>query len=159
MAITWAARFDRDVRLVSYFLRITVLEEFMMADSKSKNRAAIAASRGKSPLQIHCVSEIGWVHTHGMCALGLPELEVRHVPGFLWEDAGRLLRHVCDYMISTGTRIRAGETMDTSPRTRFRFITPRPIPGEDDHYNVEYLQIADVEPLCECCRPQQSGSN
>ena len=94
----------------------------------------------------------GWVHTHGMDQYGLPELEMRDVPGFLGEDAGRFLNSVCDYMLDSGSVIKLGETMAISPRTRFRFIKPDPIPGEEEHYEVERWQIVDVEGCCEeCC--------
>ncbi len=75
----------------------------------------------------------GWVHTHGMDEYGLPELEIRDVPGFLAEDAARLLNHVCDYMLDSGNVIKLGETMAVSSRSRFRFIKSEAIPGEEEH--------------------------
>ena len=47
---------------------------------------------------------------------GLPRGRGRHVPDFLAESAADLIRHVCDYMLDSGTCIRPGETMATSPR-------------------------------------------
>jgi hypothetical protein len=93
----------------------------------------------------------GWVHTHGMDAHGYPEIEVRGVPDFLGESVVALIRHVCNYMLDEEVRIKPGETMEISPRTRFRLIKPDPLPGEEDHYDVERLQIVDVEQVCDCC--------
>jgi hypothetical protein len=86
-----------------------------------------------------------------MAALGFPEIEVRHVQAFLAEDAGRLVRHVCDYMLDSGKRIKPGETMATSPRTTLQFVIAKPMLGHEDHYDVERLLIVETEPVCECC--------
>ena len=64
----------------------------------------------------------GWIDTHGMADLGLPEPEVRDCPAFLGEPAARILRAVCDYMLDSGTAVKAGETMGISDRTKFRFV-------------------------------------
>ena len=50
----------------------------------------------------------GWIHTHGMDALGLPELEIRNCPLFLGEFAAEILRTVCDYMLDSGKVVKAG---------------------------------------------------
>jgi hypothetical protein len=106
---------------------------------------------GSEDIQIEYILGSGWVHTHGMDAAGMPELEVRHVPAFLAEAAADLLNRVCDYMLRTGKRIRHGETMQTSPRTHVRFVCPEPMPENEDHYAVERLQVLDIEPDCSCC--------
>lgn len=93
----------------------------------------------------------GWIHTHGMDRRGLPELEMRDVPAFLAPAAAGILREVCHYMIDTGVRIKAGETMATSPRTALRFVKPTPIFGAEDHYRVERLLIKEIRPACEGC--------
>ena len=54
-------------------------------------------------------------------------------------------------MLEKAVCIKPGETMATSPRTRFRLIKAAPFPGAEDHYTVERLQIVDVEHVCECC--------
>ena len=82
---------------------------------------------------------------------GLPRGGGAPPPGLPGLPAADLIRHVCDYMLDTGTRIRTGETMETSPRTRFRLVRAEPQPGEEDHYTVERLQIVDVENTCDCC--------
>jgi hypothetical protein len=111
------------------------------------------------PVQFHFLVEEGWLHTHGMAALGLPELEARHFPAFLGESATRILRHICDYMIESGTPIRAGETMAISDRTRFRLIAPEPLRGNEVHYADARLLVADIEPICDCCRLRPSDRN
>lgn len=93
----------------------------------------------------------GWVHTHGMDRLGLPELEMRKVPAFLAEAAAGMLANVCDYMIDSGKTVSVGETMAVSPRTTFRLVTTVPIPGRENHYETERWQIAEVECQCEDC--------
>ncbi len=93
----------------------------------------------------------GWVHTHGMAEIGLPELEVREVPSFLAEAAARLLQTVCRYMQEPGVVVRLGETMAVSDHTRFRFVRALPIPGEEDHYEVERWQLAEIELRCDEC--------
>jgi len=93
----------------------------------------------------------GWVHTHGMTAFGLPELEMRNVPSFLVEGAAKLLRSICHYMRQPGVVISVGETMATSPRTRFRFLKSQPIPGHENHFVEERWQIVEVEMSCDEC--------
>ncbi len=113
----------------------------------------------REAISIQYVIDSGWLHTHGMDAEGLPELEMRHVPAFLADAAAGLLRQVCGYMLESGTSIRADETMSTSPRTRFKFVKPEPMPGEEGHYESERLQIVDHEPVCDCCRLEGSERN
>lgn len=93
----------------------------------------------------------GWVHTHGMDRLGLPDLEMRNVPGFLAESAAKILREVCNYMADSGKKVSVGEAMATSERTVFRFVTAEPIPGQENHYETERWQIIEVECQCEEC--------
>jgi hypothetical protein len=54
-------------------------------------------------------------------------------------------------MIDKKVRFKPGETIQTSARTRFGLVEPEPLPGEEDHYIGERLQIVDVERVCECC--------
>ena len=90
-------------------------------------------------------NNVGWVHTHGMEEFGLPELEIRDCPAFLAESAVHLMRSVCDYMHTTGKAVRAGDNMRITDRTTFTFAIPEPMPGSDDHYKVERLQIVDID--------------
>ena len=108
---------------------------------------------------MHWVIGTGWIHTHGMAGRGYPEVEVRGIPDFLAEPATALIRHVCDYMLDEGVRIKPGMTMEISPRTRFRLIKADPLPGHEDHYTDERLQIVDVEHPCEGCGMKQSELN
>ncbi len=91
------------------------------------------------------------VHTHGMDRLGLPELEMREVPGFLVEAAANILREISDYMSDPGNNVSVGETMAISDRTAFRFAKAMPIPGQENHYEVERWRIVEVECQCEEC--------
>lgn len=119
---------------------------------------ATGGGDGGNGIDFHHVIGTGWIHTHGMAERGFPELEVRHVPDFLAEPAASLLKHVCDYMLDTCTRIKPGEVMETSPRTRFRMIKGEPLSGEENHYTAERLLLVDVEHTCECCGGKSSES-
>jgi hypothetical protein len=130
---------------------VSVLEAVSQRDDNPSQRGFPMKKVRHSGPSVEYVIGPGWLHTHGMDAAGLPELEMRHVPAFLAEAAAGLLREVCDYMLETGRRIESGHTMSTSSRTRFKFVTPEPMQGDEDHYESERLQIVDHEPLCDCC--------
>jgi hypothetical protein len=124
-------------------------------------------SPGRKPWDIHAVPELGWIHTHGLDRLGLPELEMLHVPGFLMEDAARLINFVGEYLRKPAKPVLVGQTMQTSDHTRFRFVrgtadwmdTADAAADEVGHYAVERWRIVDVEPLCSCCQLRQSERN
>ena len=80
-----------------------------------------------------------------MNVLDLPELEVRGCPAFLAEAAARLLSLVCDYMIDSGVAVKPGEHMAVSDHTIVSFIVPAPIPGQEGHYEVERLQMVELD--------------
>ena len=124
-----------------------------------ENRREEIAGRREKRFDMHWVIGTGWIHTHGMAERGFPEIEVRDVPDFLAESAAALLRSVCNYMLDEAVHIKPGETMATSPQTRFRLVKPEPLPGEEDHYTVERLQIVDVEQICESCGLKESELN
>jgi hypothetical protein len=135
----------------------------ILFDQSFSQLAEGKTDRKKQRVLIHWVtsgeSTGGWVHTHGMCAHGLPELEIRNVQGFLGEQAAKLLRHVSDYMLGSGNEVLLGQTMATSDRTRFRFIKDCPIPGEEDHYEVERWRLVEVSVHCDECGATQCESN
>jgi hypothetical protein len=55
-------------------------------------------------------------------------------------------------MIETGRVVKAGENMGISPKTVFHFTEPEPIPGSEDHYEVERLLIVEMGGhLCDEC--------
>jgi hypothetical protein len=122
-------------------------------------------TRAKRPWQLHAVAEQGWIHTHGLDKLGLPELEMLDVPGFLMEAAAGLLHHVADYLCKPHSPVLVGQTMQTSEHTRFRFVRgsedwlPELEPGQADHYAVERWRIVDVEVRCACCQLTPSDHN
>ncbi len=122
-------------------------------------KAKVTGSGG-GRVQFHHVtngSTKGWVHTHGMDQFGLPELEMRAVPGFLVESAARILTSACDYMIDSAKKVSAGETMALSDHTVFQFVKADPIPGAEEHYEAERWQIVEVERLCECCQAKAAN--
>lgn len=100
---------------------------------------------------VHHVIESGWVHTHGLDQLGLPELEIRNVPPMFAEAAARILREVSEYLQEPGVVVKSGETMAVSPHTKFRFVTAEPISGDEDHYDVERWELVSLAQVCECC--------
>src|SRR3954469_8897153 len=99
--------------------------------------------RAEDFVQIEHVIGTGWIHTHWNRGEGFPELEIRDVPMFLSKPAADLLNRVCDYMLRTGKRVQAGETMSSTGAV-FRFVMPEPIPDNEDHYEGERLQIVDI---------------
>jgi hypothetical protein len=126
---------------------------------------AEATIHDRLPWNVHGVPEQGWVHTHGLHELGLPELEMLHVPGFLMEDAARLLNHVAEYLRKPHSPVLVGQTMQVSRHTRFRFVRgtgdwmDSPETGEVNHYAVERWRIVDMEPLCDCCQRERAAAN
>ncbi|MBY0458807.1 MAG: DUF4261 domain-containing protein [Gemmataceae bacterium] len=115
-------------------------------------------SADKYGVAIHYVIGTGWVHTHGMDRHGLPELEVRGVPGLLAERAGEVINEVCAYMIDRRAKVRPGETMELSPLTRFRFEVADPLPGEEEHYRTQRWLLADIGDTCSCCGQYECGA-
>jgi hypothetical protein len=98
----------------------------------------------------------GWVHTHGMAALGLPELEIRGVPNFLFDAAAGLLHHVAEYMIRAKRKgpVKLGQTMAVSDHCAFRFVKAEAQPDCGNHYQVERWRLVDIELTCPCCQEQ-----
>jgi hypothetical protein len=97
----------------------------------------------------------GWVHTHGMDALGLADLEIRHVPRMMAPAAGNLLIQVAQYMARKDPIVKPYDTMDIgSPRLPavFGFVPAIPIQGHEDHYQGDRWVLADIMGgLCACC--------
>jgi hypothetical protein len=95
----------------------------------------------------------GWVHTHGLQALGLPELEIRGVaPRFLMPAAAMLLSNIADYMVNGGRRVAVGDAMVLDELTFVRVARAEPIPGEADHYQHERWTVLEVpESCCPLC--------
>jgi hypothetical protein len=112
-------------------------------------------NRERSRIELHNVFgnvEAGhWLHTHGMAERGLPELEIRGVPSYLADFAGRALRQVCEYMQEPGVEVRLGETMQIGPNSVVRFDKLPPIAGGEDHYEVERWAFAPVGMTCAEC--------
>jgi len=101
-------------------------------------------------LECHHVIEKRWVHTHGLHAWSLPELEARGVPPFLVVPASEILREVAEHMLATGKAVGAGETMEVG-FARVRFVRPVPLLGDEDHYRHTRLEVVDAGEYCECC--------
>jgi hypothetical protein len=109
------------------------------------------ANSHQRPVEVNWIAGTGLMYTRGMGALGFPELEICNVPGLLVDAASQLLIEVCYHMISTGATIRPGQTMAISEWTSFRFVSSQAMPGEEDVYGAERLQIVVIEPVSECC--------
>lgn len=126
----------------------------------------------RTRMQIHMVTDgphSGWVHTHGLAELGLPELELRAVPLLFGASAGRLLNHVAQYLydgkhgIDGAGPVTLGQTMATEPYCRFKFVKLAPLPGDEEHFRVERWSLSD-EPMSgfcddpECKAHEKSGT-
>jgi hypothetical protein len=137
----------------------------LLKDGTPEEQAAFAEAmekRKQARIELHNVfgsAETGhWLHTHGMAERGLPELEIRGVPSYLADFAGRALRQVCEYMQEPGVNVRLGETMQIGPNSVVRFEKLPPIPGSEDHYQVERWAFAPVSVGCpECGVPSCNG--
>lgn len=110
-------------------------------------------------IDIHFVTEgmqSGWVHTHGMADLGLPELEIRDVPLFLASPAASLINHIAQYMydgkhgIGRAKPVKLGQRFGTGPMQIVKFVMLHPIAGGGDHYDDERWALSD-EPMRDMC--------
>ena len=97
-----------------------------------------------------------WIHTHGLVTYGYPELEIRDIPGFMVDGAGRLLNRIGQYMLKTKAVIHADENMQLDDNCILSFIED-PLDDEDDHYEVERLRIVDPPGMgrCERCEDRE----
>src|SRR5687767_9114505 len=128
-----------------------------MASKKKKSEKEFDV---REHIVIHFVTDgekqKGWVHTHGMEELGLPELEIRDLPLFLAPDAGRLINHVSQYLydgkhgIDGAKPVSLGEVMAISPFCRFKFVKLDPIEGDEAHFKHERWSLSD-EPMRSLC--------
>ena len=102
----------------------------------------------------------GWVHTHGMAALELPELEIRGVPLILMYDAASLLNHVAQYMLDGkrglhGARpVKLHEKMGVGHSRIVYFDKLPPVVGDEDHFKDERWALTDAAmgTACSCGR-------
>lgn len=91
----------------------------------------------------------GWVHTHGLEAFGLPELEIRGVaPRFLMPGAAMLLSSIADYMLNGGRPIAAGDAMVLDDLTCVQLSEADSIPGLEDHYQAPRWAVVQLPELC-----------
>ncbi len=87
----------------------------------------------------------GCVYTRHLYQYGLPDLEMRDVPVFLHPEAAGLLYKLANEMWETREPFRAGQTI-LRDQGYMRFVTPVPIPGQEDLYRHPRLQIVEAEP-------------
>jgi len=103
---------------------------------------------------VHDESDGAWVHTHGLDAFDLPELEIRGIkPRYLGSAAAGLLKEICDYMLNSGNTVHLGENMLLGQRTRVRFDKSRAVGAARCHYEVERWTVIhdDSTVLCDMC--------
>lgn len=151
ISLAEAASCDGEGRDEAWATGATSPTSNLAAGDPNRDPSSVEEADRRERVRIHWVIDNGWLHTHGMDRAGFPELEVRQVPGYLAEPASELLNILCDYMLSSGKRVKPGEVVAVSPRTSFRLIEPQPMPGDEDHYVTQRLQIIDVESGCHCC--------
>jgi hypothetical protein len=87
----------------------------------------------------------GCVYTRHLYQRGLPDLEMRDVPAFLHPEAAGLLYKLANEMWETREPFRPGQTI-LRDQGYLRFVTPVPIPGQEDLYRHPRLQIVEAEP-------------
>lgn len=96
----------------------------------------------------------GWLHTHGMKEFGLPELEMKGIPRFLFQQAGILLNHVAQYMydvIGSDNPVRLGQNMQAGPMCFVKFVKATPIPGDEEHYSYDVWEVTEYAEFYDRC--------
>lgn len=92
----------------------------------------------------------GWIYTTGMVKYGKPELEMRRIPGYMFDVAQQILRHVARLILNTDIDINA--QIETGPASRLTFIKSEPLPGAEELYEDDRWTIVDPEDImCETC--------
>lgn len=113
-------------------------------------------------IAIHIVSDDrGWVHTHGMDKLGLPELEIRGVPLYFAGLAVGLLNHVAQYMydgkngVGSAKPVELNQVMSVDAMSTFKFVKLPPMEGDEAHFEVERWALSDepMRGMCEMGEP------
>lgn len=98
----------------------------------------------------------GWVHTHGMADLGLPELEARQIPRYLMQPTAHLLWTIAEYMLDSDRPVLLGDTMHAEGYGKVTLRKLAPYCDYPSHYADERWAIVDEgPPLCECCSPAE----
>lgn len=96
----------------------------------------------------------GWIHTHGLAARGLPELELRGVPLFLRDAAAGLLDDVAGYLLNDATRpLLPGQSIGCGARS-VQVIEGRPDPeaGYDPEHYSGCTRLTLIDPPEGACR-------
>lgn len=129
--------------------------------SKTTPRPVEARQPEPAPLRIDMVpigaDAEGWVHTHGLAALGLPELEIRGVkPSFLMSAAAALLRDIAEYMAHGPRAVRVGDELVLDEHTFVVLARADPLPEAADHYGDDRWCVEELPaPRCRWC--EQAG--
>lgn len=95
-----------------------------------------------------------WVHTHGLAAHSLPELEIRGVrPLFLAYSAARMLNSIAAYMKASGRIVRVGETMTCANDAPVRFQALPKLDAGDGSYPADavVLTVCALPVVCAAC--------
>jgi hypothetical protein len=124
---------------------------------RSRARARLDPKR---EVELHHVTDWparGWLHTHGLAARGLPELEIRNVPLFLGKAAAGVLNDFADYLLNEATApLLAGQLVRLGHYSvQVVAGQPNPTAGYDpEHYADIRLGVVDapeMECACEEC--------
>jgi hypothetical protein len=134
-----------------------------------KKRAVKEDSKSEEIINNNVVVHLveGWVHTHGMNELGLPELEMKNIPLFLMRDAGKLINHIASYMHKNkdgSNPVKLGQRFATNALCVVEFKKATPIEGQDYHYESEVWEVVSADEYykraaCNCCAKQSSQAN
>jgi hypothetical protein len=114
-------------------------------------------------IQVHVVTEgaaKGWAHTHGMNALGFPELEIRNVPTMFAAAATEILNRIADYMVNDAkVPIVSGASMQIGRMIFVKFSSSFANPKEgydENHYNVPVFLVESMDLMCgSCAKPNE----
>jgi len=122
----------------------------------------VSKKHRKPEITVHAVTDAlpngMWLHTHGMWALDLPELEVRDIPLFLAPFAQCILTEACDYIIEHPKGVKPGHTLTIGDTITVQFRHAEPIPDQPDHYKHEVWALVDPDDiLCARCKNDNGG--
>jgi hypothetical protein len=105
----------------------------------------------------------GWVHTHGLAAHGMPELEMRNVPLFLGAAATGLLNDLAEYLLNDLAKPFVAGDLVHWDRSRIQVLeacADEDAGYDPDHYRTKRLVLADPPDdgcACDECARELAG--
>jgi hypothetical protein len=100
-------------------------------------------------IEVHAVADdedyaIAWIHTHGMNALGMPELEMLEIPGHLIDSAGGFLNRLANVVRSRWEKegeSLLGRPIRLDPVATFVLRKAKAFDGDCGHHEVPVWEV------------------